>query len=113
MMAQPTRAGAGTLRLADQRAVEIQARQIRGVVHAILGGVSAAAVCTPLFAQTTPPPATPPASNDQLQEVTVTGIRASLQRAMDIKEQAIGVVDAISSEDIGQFPDANIGDALA
>jgi iron complex outermembrane recepter protein len=88
-------------------------RQVRGVVHTILGGVSAAAVCTPLFAQTTPPPATPPASNDQLQEVTVTGIRASLQRAMDIKEQAIGVVDAISSEDIGQFPDANIGDALA
>jgi iron complex outermembrane recepter protein len=88
-------------------------RQIHRVVHAILGGVSAAAVCTPLFAQTTPPPTTPPASDDQLQEVTVTGIRASLQRAMDIKENAIGVVDAISSEDIGQFPDANIGDALA
>ncbi|HTB68435.1 MAG TPA: TonB-dependent receptor [Steroidobacteraceae bacterium] len=88
-------------------------RQIRGVVRAVLGGVSTAAVCTPLFAQTAPPAATPQSGDDQLQEVVVTGIRASLQRSMDIKQNAIGVVDAISSEDIGQFPDANIGDAIA
>jgi iron complex outermembrane recepter protein len=87
-------------------------RQIRGVVRAVLGGVSTAAVCTPLFAQTAPPADTTQPT-DQLQEVTVTGIRASLQRSMDIKQNAIGVVDAISSEDIGQFPDANIGDAIA
>lgn len=60
--------------------------------------------------QTTPPP---PASSDQLQEVVITGIRASLQKSLDVKEQAIGVVDAISSEDIGQFPDASLGDAVA
>jgi TonB-dependent receptor len=70
-------------------------------------------VCTPLFAQTAPPASTPQSGDDQLQEVVVTGIRASLQRSMDIKQNAIGVVDAISSEDIGQFPDANIGDAIA
>jgi iron complex outermembrane receptor protein len=49
----------------------------------------------------------------ELQEVVVTGIRASLQRSLDIKQQAIGVVDAVSAEDIGQFPDASIGEALA
>jgi iron complex outermembrane receptor protein len=87
-------------------------RQIRGVVRAVLGGVSTAAVCTPLFAQTAPPADTTQPT-DQLQEVTVTGIRASLQRSMDIKQNAIGVVDAISAEDIGQFPDANIGDAIS
>jgi iron complex outermembrane recepter protein len=61
-------------------------------------------------------PAAPPATNndnDQLQEIVVTGIRASLQRAADIKQQAVGVVDAISAEDIGQFPDASIGEAIA
>jgi iron complex outermembrane recepter protein len=84
---------------------------IRGVVRTILSGVSTAAVCTPLFAQTAPQATT--TSSDDLQEVTVTGIRASLQKSMDIKQQAVGVVDAISSEDIGQFPDANIGDAIA
>ena len=88
-------------------------RQIRGVVRAVLGGVSTAAVCTPLFAQTAPPASPAQSGDDQLQEVVVTGIRASLQRSMDIKQNAIGVVDAISSEDIGQFPDANIGDAIA
>jgi iron complex outermembrane recepter protein len=86
-------------------------RQISGVVRGVLGGVSSAAMCTPLLAQTAP--ATAPPGDDQLQEVVVTGIRASLQKSMDIKMQAIGVVDAISSEDIGQFPDANIGDAIA
>ncbi len=86
-------------------------RQIRGVVHTILG-VSAAAACTPLYAQTAPASTTAQPS-EELQEVVVTGIRASLQKSMEIKQNSIGVVDAISAEDIGQFPDANIGDAIA
>ena len=49
----------------------------------------------------------------ELQEVVITGIRASLQRSLDIKQQAVGVVDAVSAEDIGQFPDASIGEALS
>src|SRR5579863_2622247 len=49
---------------------------------------------------------------DQLTEITVTGIRASLQRALDIKENSTGVVDAISAEDIGQFPDSNLAEAM-
>jgi iron complex outermembrane receptor protein len=49
---------------------------------------------------------------DQLTEITITGIRASLQRALDIKQNSVGVVDAISAEDIGQFPDSNLAEAL-
>ncbi len=49
----------------------------------------------------------------QLQEIVVTGIRGSLQRALQIKKVSMGVVDAISAEDIGQFPDASIGEAVA
>ena len=52
-------------------------------------------------------------SPTELQEVVVTGIRGSLQRSLDIKQQAVGVVDAVSAEDIGQFPDASIGEALS
>jgi len=59
------------------------------------------------------PPTSAAKEPQELQEVVVTGIRASLQRAMDIKMQAIGVVDAVSAEDIGQFPDASIGEALS
>lgn len=46
-------------------------------------------------------------------DIVVTGIRASLTRALDLKRNAIGVVDAISAEDIGKFPDQNVGESLA
>jgi TonB-dependent receptor len=76
--------------------------------------VSAAAVSAPLAAQTAAAPATDTkASGEQLQEVVITGIRASLQRSLDIKQNAIGVVDAISAEDMGQFPDATLGEAVS
>jgi TonB-dependent receptor len=45
-------------------------------------------------------------------EVVITGIRGSLQRNLDIKRDAIGVVDVISSEDIGKFPDSNVAASL-
>lgn len=44
--------------------------------------------------------------------VEVTGIRASVQQAMDTKRFASGVVDAISAEDIGKFPDTNLAESL-
>lgn len=44
--------------------------------------------------------------------IIVTGIRASLQAAADIKREAQGVVDAISAEDIGKFPDTNLAESL-
>mgnify|MGYP000409080574 CR=1 FL=1 len=50
--------------------------------------------------------------DDVLEEVTVTGIRGSLQRALDVKRDAVGVVDAIASEDIGKFPDQNVAESL-
>jgi TonB-dependent receptor len=45
-------------------------------------------------------------------EIVVTGIRASLDRAIDIKRNSAGVVDAISAEDIGKFPDTNLAESL-
>jgi TonB-dependent receptor len=46
------------------------------------------------------------------EEVVVSGIRASLREAADIKRNANGVVDAISAEDIGKFPDTNLAESL-
>lgn len=45
-------------------------------------------------------------------DIVVTGLRGSLQRNLDIKRNAIGVVDAISAEDIGKFPDSNVAASL-
>jgi TonB-dependent receptor len=47
-----------------------------------------------------------------LEEVIVTGVRASLDTAAEIKREADQMVDAISMEDIGMFSDNNIGEAL-
>ena len=47
-----------------------------------------------------------------IEEIITTGIRGSLNRAMDIKRNESGVVDAISAEDIGKFPDANLAESL-
>lgn len=52
------------------------------------------------------------AQDGTVEEVVVTGIKGSLQRAMDVKREAVGVVDAISSEDIGKMPDANLAESL-
>jgi iron complex outermembrane receptor protein len=52
-------------------------------------------------------------SASTLQEIVVTGIRGSLERALQVKRMSLGVVDAVSAEDIGQFPDASIGQAIA
>jgi TonB-dependent receptor len=49
-----------------------------------------------------------PTTND----IVVTGLRGSLQRNLDIKRDSPGVVDAISAEDIGKFPDSNVAAAL-
>jgi len=51
-------------------------------------------------------------ANDGLEEVVVTGLRRSLQNSMTIKRDSLGIVDAISPEDIGKLPDANLAESL-
>lgn len=52
-----------------------------------------------------------PAATD-LDTVNVTGYRASVEKALDIKRGETGVVDAIVAEDIGKFPDSNLAESL-
>ncbi|MBW4330397.1 TonB-dependent receptor [Stakelama sp. CBK3Z-3] len=49
---------------------------------------------------------------DAAEDIVVTGIRASLRNSMNIKRESQGVVDAISAEDIGKFPDTNLAESL-
>ena len=48
-----------------------------------------------------------------VEEVIVTGIRESLNRARDIKREATQFVDAIVADDIGKLPDRNVAESLA
>ena len=66
---------------------------------------------------TTPPSNTPPsqaASDDGAgEDIVVTGYAGSLRQAIELKRNANAVVDAISAEDIGKFPDRNVAESLA
>ncbi len=59
--------------------------------------------------------AAPPAPENQateLDRVTVTGIRGSLQQALDTKRNADAIVDVITAEDVGKFPATNVAEAM-
>jgi TonB-dependent receptor len=45
-------------------------------------------------------------------EIVVTGIRAAERAAIDIKRNAVGVVDSIVAEDLGKLPDGNVAESL-
>ncbi|MGQ0835323.1 MAG: TonB-dependent receptor [Gammaproteobacteria bacterium] len=50
--------------------------------------------------------------DDVLEEIVVRGIRASLRQSLETKRNSVGVVDAITAEDVGKFPDKNLAEAL-
>lgn len=51
-------------------------------------------------------------SGNELEVIQVKGIRGSLIKSMDVKRESSGVVDAITAEDIGKFPDTNLAESL-
>ncbi len=50
--------------------------------------------------------------NQSLETVVVTGIRKSLDSAVNLKREARGLVDGIVAEDIGKFPDTNLAESM-
>lgn len=80
--------------------------QKSSLMRALLGGASAMTLSQPALAQS--------AVSDEAEgdEIIVTGIRGSLQQSMNVKREARGVVDAITAEDIGKFPDTNLAESL-
>jgi TonB-dependent receptor len=80
---------------------------------AALYNPSAFAQATPSGAVDTAPTAAPTAApEEKVETVVVTGFRSSLQKALNLKQQAIGVRDSIVAEDIGKFPEANVAESL-
>jgi len=55
------------------------------------------------------PEGTPPG---QSADVVVTGFRASLQSALSQKRRSNQIIDAITAEDIADFPDANLAESI-
>ncbi|MFM2042541.1 MAG: hypothetical protein RLY86_1117 [Pseudomonadota bacterium] len=84
----------------------------RQAVRAALIGVSTAAILAGTVPGTAVAQPAPPAGGDTLEEIVITGIRGSLRRASDIKRNSDVVVDSISAESLGKFPDSNVAESL-
>jgi iron complex outermembrane receptor protein len=49
---------------------------------------------------------------EELDEVIVSGIRASLQQSLDVKRNADARLEVVTAEDVGKLPAHNVADAL-
>jgi len=66
-------------------------------------------------AQTAPdaaPAAAAPQSDEEVTDIVVTGVRASIVGALNVRKQSTQIVDSIVSEDVGKLPDNNVVEAL-
>ena len=72
----------------------------------------AAAITLALSGQAAPAQAAQSTSGEQIEEVVVTGIRASLLKSLETKREANAVVEALSAEDLGEFPNTNVAEAM-
>ncbi len=82
--------------------MRIRAQLLVGVTFGIF-------LSTPAFAQATAPGAAGSSAEDT---IIVTGIRGSLSNSAAIKRNSNTIVDAISTEDLGKFPDSNVAESL-
>ncbi|MGH8033507.1 MAG: TonB-dependent receptor, partial [Luteimonas sp.] len=67
----------------------------------------------PALAQQPSSADTPPTQATDLDHVIVRGIRGSLQQSLQTKRNADAIVEAITAEDIGKFPDKNVAESLS
>ncbi|MCC2956904.1 TonB-dependent receptor [Massilia sp. IC2-477] len=85
-----------------------QRAALRQLTLCLLGTASVSALSIgAAFAQDAPANA-----SQQIQTVQVTGLRASLESALNAKRQDNGIVDVIKAEDMGKFPDTNLAESL-
>ncbi|MDR6627822.1 TonB-dependent receptor [Caulobacter segnis] len=50
--------------------------------------------------------------SNAVDQVVVTGIRASLLQSIESKRRADAIIDVVTAEDVGKFPSANVAEAL-
>lgn len=83
--------------------MRLKSRKFLTPVSASAVTLSSLAIALPVAAQQAP---------SDMEEVVVSGIRASLESAQAIKQNADQVVDSITATDIGALPDRSVSEAL-
>ena len=72
-----------------------------------LAGVSAIALLA-----ASPAVAEDAAPTDEGEAIVVTGQRAQQERAIEIKREAVGIMDVAAADEIGQLPDRNVAEVI-
>ena len=92
---------------------------VRGLVFSLGLGLAAAGMADPVVqpkadstANPSADPAAGPVKADGLEEIVVTGYRASLEKSLDMKRDAPVVLDSVNATELGRFPDADVADSL-
>jgi TonB-dependent receptor len=88
---------------AARRAWLLSAATTALILGAASGAHAQAAADAPVATQT---------DDNQVEEIVVRGIRASLEKGLAVKRQASQVVESVVAEDIGKLPDNNVVEAL-
>ena len=87
----------------------------RTVTRAMLLASAATLLALPALAQTAPAQTQPPQADPEaaaVDEVVVTGIRATQRSSIAVKRESATIVDAIVNDEIGSQPDNSVGDTL-
>ena len=86
----------------------------RALRRTLFAGASGLAVALSLGAGAALAQTAPSSQEDttQVEEVVVTGFRGSLAQALNVKRREAGAVDVIMAEDIADFPDQNLAEAI-
>ena len=79
----------------------------------LVAGNAAMAQDTPATPATPVPPKAVAAAEGEVAQILIVGTRASQQSAIDRKKNAATAMDSIVAEDVGAFPDRNVGEAIS
>jgi iron complex outermembrane recepter protein len=89
--------------------IRTNSRGTMRLAAALLGASSLAGLATGTASAQGAKPADAATESD---EIIVTGFRGSLRNSLDLKRDATVQVDAITAEDIADFPDTNLAESL-
>lgn len=98
----------------DQKIRDVSSGARRWAIGAVAGcGLPLwLALASPALAQEQAAATTAPAEQ-ALETITITGVRAAVESAIKVKENADNIVEAISAEDIGKLPDTSIAESIS
>lgn len=101
------------VRVINQRRASPESADFRGEFKvAGIIRVTSASVLAALAISATANAQTAPAAGEEIDTVTVTGVREALAKGLEIKRTSKQVVESIVAEDIGKLPDNNVIEAL-